>query len=179
MRRSGHRHEGLRPKNGKRRQPEPFFSSFSSIFPSFIVFMSEVPQQFSVLPQLPAVIPPTSRLNFLKNWWQRSDKTSAIAEARLLHRISQSTLSLKAPVPIVANLLRVPLDDNEPPNTKSARLVNTLHLKAAPDQKAPFVLNTEENDIESIKDKGDSKNLVICHGYGAGKQCSIFFREKV
>lgn len=141
--------------------------------------MSEVPQQFSVLPQLPAVIPPTSRLNFLKNWWQRSDKTSAIAEARLLHRISQSTLSLKAPVPIVANLLRVPLDDNEPPNTKSARLVNTLHLKAAPDQTAPFVLNTEENDIESIKDKGDSKNLVICHGYGAGKQCSIFFREKV
>ncbi|OZJ05711.1 hypothetical protein BZG36_01422 [Bifiguratus adelaidae] len=37
--------------------------------------------------ELKPAIPPTSHLNFIAQWWQRSEKTSQISEARLLSRL--------------------------------------------------------------------------------------------
>src|ERR1700722_6522530 len=55
--------------------------------------MTDIKQD--TIPSLPAVIPPTSHLNFLRNWWHRSDKTSEIAESRLLGRYLTPNVTAK------------------------------------------------------------------------------------
>jgi len=110
--------------------------------------MTDVKQD--IIPSLPAVIPPTSHLNFLRNWWHRSDKTSEIAESRLLRRYLTPN--------VVARIDRVDIGGQN-------RLINTL-----------IVEKSSENDANRGKiqhgfaenDAGDKKALVMCHGYGAG-----------
>ncbi|KAI9490194.1 Alpha/Beta hydrolase protein [Zychaea mexicana] len=126
----------------------------------------------SILSTLPATIPPTSRINFLRNWWQRSDHTSSIAEARLLHRIPLYAAQL----PLIGRAVRVPLDDRSADlGEKGARLVNTLHLRAS--DKEDFKLDTQA-DMKTFTQgiqRGGTQNLVLCHGYGAG--LGFFYRN--
>ncbi|CDS11605.1 hypothetical protein LRAMOSA03868 [Lichtheimia ramosa] len=134
---------------------------------------SNTPSPLPVLSTLPAVIPPTSRLNFIRTWWQRSDQTAAIAEARLLHHALQPTEIFKGAV--IGKLVQVPLDDSN----KNQRIVNTLYLRRNPDSSSSsFDLDTENTTVDTIKEdlKGSQdKNLVICHGYGAG--LGFFYRN--
>lgn len=126
------------------------------------------------------VIPPTSGLNFLRTWWQRSDRTSAIAEARLLNRIGEDSPTDADAKPLVGSLVKVPLNDDaatmEKKNVKEERFVNTLYLRSGDNKNnnesgAPFVLQ-QDSGMEVIENDRQStqRNLVMCHGYGAG-QC--------
>jgi cardiolipin-specific phospholipase len=110
--------------------------------------MTDIKQD--TIPTLPAVIPPTSHLNFLRTWWQRSDKTSEIAESRLLnHYLTKN---------VIARVDRVDIGGNN-------RFINTL-----------VVEKTNNNDFSSGEVEhgsseapaDDKKALVMCHGYGAG-----------
>jgi cardiolipin-specific phospholipase len=110
--------------------------------------MTEIKQD--TILSLPAVIPPTSHLNFLRTWWHRSDKTSEVAETRLLnHYITKN---------VVARVDHVDIGGEN-------RLINTLVVEKANDQ----ALNGGE--VQHGPTSGpvaDKKALVMCHGYGAG-----------
>ncbi|KAI8580565.1 hypothetical protein K450DRAFT_236239 [Umbelopsis ramanniana AG] len=101
-------------------------------------------------PTLPAVIPPTSHLNFLRTWWQRSDKTSEIAESRLLnHYLTKN---------VIARVDRVDIGGEN-------RFINTLVVEKANNK------NLSRGEVEHGSNDGpvdDKKALVMCHGYGAG-----------
>ncbi|KAL0083007.1 Alpha/Beta hydrolase protein [Phycomyces blakesleeanus] len=134
-----------------------------------------------LLSHLPPVIPPTSYLNFLKTWWKRNDKTSAIAERRLLHFLytgPESYSSFPKPTPLIGRILRVNLDSPGTNTTKvdksKERIVNTFHLFSAPNplpDQPMFKHEPETGDIKSSIEEASetsTKNLVVCHGYGAG-----------
>lgn len=133
---------------------------------------SNTPSPLPVLSTLPAVIPPTSRLNFIRTWWQRSDQTAAIAETRLLHHALQPTEIFKGSV--IGKLVQVALDNSD----KNQRIVNTLYLRRNPDgSSSSFDLDTENTTVDTIKEDlkaSKDKNLVICHGYGAGKKLPLY-----
>ena len=56
------------------------------------------------------VIPPTSRLNFIRNWWQRSAKTSSIAEARIIQRIYGALPNAAIGIPTMARIGKINID---------------------------------------------------------------------
>lgn len=133
----------------------------------------------SFFPTMPAVIPPTSRLNFIKNWWQRSPTTALHAEGRLLQRMIPTPNNFVHPVlnkyqnqqqhyrPLIARSINVPINNG-------AHIINTFTLSplSSSDTKSPLVwdanttINSENN--QSFKEEKTNNNLVICHGYGAG-----------
>ncbi|KAI9316780.1 Alpha/Beta hydrolase protein [Dichotomocladium elegans] len=138
----------------------------------------------SALSALPAVIPPTTHLNFLRNWWQRSDHTAAIAETRLLHYALQPTEMFQQPV--IGRLFRVPLgtDGHSSPD-RNTPTINTLYLRQNR-RNAPFAPSEElfelhpENSLDTLHNDlkasdSDTKSLVMCHGYGAG--LGFFYRN--
>ncbi|KAI8351492.1 Alpha/Beta hydrolase protein [Choanephora cucurbitarum] len=135
----------------------------------------------SIVASLPAVIPPTTRLNFIKNWWHRSEKTASIAEARIIKRIYGALpLSLEQ-TPIYARVGRISIDKQPNLSSKVARQVNTLYISQQPKQSVPFRFEAEPKqdlleDIQNeTKENPNIKNLVICHGYGAG--LGFFYRN--
>jgi cardiolipin-specific phospholipase len=131
----------------------------------------------SPITTLPAVIPPTTRFNFIKNWWHRSEKTSNIAEARMIKRIYDPSPAL---VPIAARVGRISLDDKKLSNRK-AREINTLYISQQQNQTTPFQFESEPTEglLDVIKSEAnpETKNLVMCHGYGAGKYKLVYFYE--
>lgn len=133
--------------------------------------MNNVAEATEIMNRIPAVIPPTTRINFIKNWWHRSDKTSSIAQARLLQRM-YNALPHPAQVPIYARVGRISIDKENIYSTKLARQVNTLYISQQPQQNKPFQFESEPTTdlLEDIRQENgaNKKNLVICHGYGAG-----------
>ncbi|KAI8970861.1 Alpha/Beta hydrolase protein, partial [Pilobolus umbonatus] len=126
----------------------------------------------SFIDKLPEVIPPTSRFNLIKNWWHRSDKTSSIAEARIIRRLYDTNTLQKITTPIMARIGRVSID-NEDREGKKAREVNTLYISQQSNQSKKFQFEAEpvsDHLTTLIQKEGDdnTKNLVMCHGYGAG-----------
>ncbi|ORX48515.1 alpha/beta-hydrolase [Hesseltinella vesiculosa] len=120
------------------------------------------------LPTLPAVIPPTTRFNFLKNWWQRSAQTASHAEGRLLQRLVpvMDEMQYVHPTSVVARSMRVPLGATN-------NFVNTFMVSAKQEQDNQPRLLWDGRTDWTAQDKADvrqqkGKNLVICHGYGAG-----------
>ncbi|CAO3626728.1 unnamed protein product [Cunninghamella echinulata] len=99
----------------------------------------------SFFPTMPAVIPPTSRLNFIKNWWQQSPTTALHAEGRLLQRMMPTSDSFVHPV----------LNKYQNQQQQQQYLWD-----------ANTTVNSENN--QSFKEEKTNNNLVICHGYGAG-----------
>lgn len=132
---------------------------------------------FSVLKSLPAVIPPTTRFNFIKNWWHRSEKTSSIAEARIIQRIYGALPNAKPSIPIYARVGRISIDSENIFSTKLARQINTLYISQQPSQTKPFEFESEpkEDLINDIQNESSNHNLVMCHGYGAG--LGFFYRN--
>ncbi|KAI8086614.1 Alpha/Beta hydrolase protein [Halteromyces radiatus] len=122
----------------------------------------------SLFPTLPAVIPPTTRLNFLKNWWQRSATSAGHAEARLLQRMVPRLPSLPAYQPLKGRSVQVPVGDAGYVNTFILTpLLNSTSITS------PLVwdYNTtwDHTDKNNVAAHGkNTQNLVICHGYGAG-----------
>lgn len=112
---------------------------------------------------IPSAIPPTSFANFARYWWQRSDRTAAIAERRVLQNIlvpKQRSL--------LARLYQVPLD------AAGTKRINTLLLQPQTNG-STFQLETMENaDIANDHATDNKNNLVMCHGYGAG--LGFFYR---
>ncbi|CAO3617084.1 unnamed protein product [Cunninghamella blakesleeana] len=127
---------------------------------------------------MPSVIPPTSRLNFIKNWWQRSQITSLYAEGRLLQRmIPQENHPHEKYRPLIARTINVPINHG-------AHIINTFTL--SPLSKHHYEDDNNNNNIKSqplvwdanttvdssqnqhFKEEKTEKNLVIMHGYGAG-----------
>jgi cardiolipin-specific phospholipase len=108
-------------------------------------------KQDTISTTLPAVIPPTSHMNFLKSWWKRSDKTSEIAEIRLLKRYMSSN--------VTARVGRVDIGGKN-------RLINTLVVEKA-SASDPNRGEIMQGSVPTHTD--DKKALVMCHGYGAGK----------
>ncbi|KAI8139653.1 Alpha/Beta hydrolase protein [Fennellomyces sp. T-0311] len=126
----------------------------------------------SVLPTLPATIPPTSRLNFLRNWWQQSEHTATIAEARLLHRIPL----YNPQSPLIGHVTKVPLDDRSRDlKEKGARLVNTLHLRSSEKEHFELDTNADMTKFTQGLKNNQTRSLVVCHGYGAG--LGFFYRN--
>lgn len=124
-------------------------------------------------------IPPTSRLNFIKNWWQRSEKTSSIAEARIIQRIYGALPTSAIGIPTFARIGKISID-KEKLTTKYARQINTLYISQQPRQQVPFDFESEPDNLEEIiqkdiQDQPENHNLVMCHGYGAG--LGFFFRN--
>ncbi|ORZ00480.1 Alpha/Beta hydrolase protein [Syncephalastrum racemosum] len=113
---------------------------------------------------IPSAIPPTSFANFARYWWQRSDRTAAIAERRVLQNIlvpKQRSL--------LARLYQVPID------SAGTKRINTLLLQPRKTGDT-FQLETVENaDIASEHATDKQSNLVMCHGYGAG--LGFFYRN--
>ncbi|PHZ09475.1 alpha/beta-hydrolase [Rhizopus microsporus ATCC 52813] len=67
---------------------------------------------------------------------------------------------------------RIALDDEK------KKLINTLYITQQPNQDAPYRFEPGHTaDLESIikQDDKDTKNLVMCHGYGAG--LGFFYRN--
>ncbi|KAI8064803.1 Alpha/Beta hydrolase protein [Gilbertella persicaria] len=135
----------------------------------------------SIVSSLPAVIPPTTKLNFIKNWWHRSEKTASIAEARIIKRI-YGALPLAGPqTPIYARIGRISIDRQTLLSNKTARQVNTLYISQQHHQSIPFRFEAEPRQdlLEDIqhetKENHGIRNLVICHGYGAG--LGFFYRN--
>jgi cardiolipin-specific phospholipase len=116
--------------------------------------MTDIKQD--TIPPLPAVIPPTSHLNFLRNWWNRSDQTSEIAEARLLRRYLTPN--------VTARIDRVDIGGQN-------RLINTLIVEKASETDAH---RGEIRHGFTDNDVSDKKALVMCHGYGAGSVLSLY-----
>ncbi|KAI9256114.1 Alpha/Beta hydrolase protein [Helicostylum pulchrum] len=145
--------------------------------------MSEILDQrsnLSVINALPAVIPPTTRFNFIKNWWHRSEKSSSIAEARIVQRIYGASPETTIGIPTFARVGKISLDKEITTTSKSARLVNTLYISQQPKQDTAFQFESEPNQLESIiqndlSQNPNDKNLVMCHGYGAG--LGFFYRN--
>ncbi|KAK4518299.1 uncharacterized protein ATC70_001651 [Mucor velutinosus] len=131
----------------------------------------------SVINPLPAVIPPTTRLNFIKNWWHRSEKTSSIAEARIIKRIYGALPDVKPSIPIYARVGRISIDSENIFSSKLARQINTLYISQQPSQAKPFEFESEPKQdlINDIKNESSNHNLVMCHGYGAG--LGFFYRN--
>ncbi|KAI9468508.1 MAG: Alpha/Beta hydrolase protein [Benjaminiella poitrasii] len=138
----------------------------------------QVPELSTAFQVLPAVIPPTTRFNFIKNWWQRSEKSSNIAQARIIQRIPSALPSLQptTAIPILARVGRISIDLNDT-TTKQARQINTLYISQQPTQLSPFRFESESADLlDSIQQEtSNQNNLVICHGYGAG--LGFFYRN--
>jgi cardiolipin-specific phospholipase len=134
----------------------------------------------SIINSLPAVIPPTSRFNFVKNWWHRSEKTSSIAEARIIKRVYDALpipSSQLPQVPIYARVGRISIDSENMLSTKLARQINTLYISQQPQQSAPFHFISEPKPdlLQDIQSENAQHNLVMCHGYGAG--LGFFYRN--
>ncbi|CAO0794291.1 unnamed protein product [Mucor circinelloides] len=131
----------------------------------------------SVINTLPAVIPPTTRFNFIKNWWHRSEKTSSIAEARIIKRIYGALPDAKSSIPIYARVGRISIDSENIFSSKLARQINTLYISQQPSQAKPFEFESEPKQdlINDIKSESSNHNLVMCHGYGAG--LGFFYRN--
>jgi cardiolipin-specific phospholipase len=134
--------------------------------------MSDISSRMSVVDSLPAVIPPTTRFNFIKNWWHRSNETASVAEARIIKRI-YGALPLTTNLPLSAHIGRVPIDKKN--DTKQ---VNTLYIS----QKQSSTNFEFQHDVQGdellkiMKEEtnAETKNLVMCHGYGAG--LGFFYR---
>ncbi|KAI8335520.1 Alpha/Beta hydrolase protein [Chlamydoabsidia padenii] len=118
---------------------------------------------------LPAVIPPTTRMNFLKNWWHRSVMSASHAEGRLLQRIVPPSLPATSLYPLVGRSVAVPIGN--------ASYVNTFTLSPLSSNDNPtlaplvwdYTTTWTEDDQKAVAARGNnSNNLVICHGYGAG-----------
>ncbi|CAM0138868.1 unnamed protein product [Umbelopsis sp. WA50703] len=96
-------------------------------------------------------------MNFLKSWWKRSDKTSEIAEIRLLKRYMSSN--------VTARVGRVDIGGKN-------RLINTLVVEKA-SASDPNRGEIMQGSVPTHTD--DKKALVMCHGYGAG--LGFFYRN--
>ncbi|CAO3646773.1 unnamed protein product [Mucor hiemalis] len=131
-------------------------------------------------PAMAPVIPPTSRLNFIKNWWQRSEKTSSIAEARIIQRIYGALPVSTIGIPTFARIGRISIDKEKMANNRYARQINTLYISQQPTQQVAFEFESEPSNLEEtikndIMKDPSARNLVMCHGYGAG--LGFFFRN--
>ncbi|KAG1080585.1 hypothetical protein G6F42_023289 [Rhizopus arrhizus] len=115
----------------------------------------------SVINTLPAVIPPTTRFNFIKNWWHRSEKTSSIAEARIIKRIYGALPDAKSSIPIYARVGRISIDSENIFSSKLARQINTLYISQQPSQAKPFEFESEPKQdlINDIKSESSNHNL--------------------
>lgn len=134
----------------------------------------------SIINSLPAVIPPTTRFNFIKNWWHRSEKTSSIAEARIIQRIYGALPDTTIGIPTFARVGRIPIDKEQLGSNKLARQVNTLYISQQPKQDIAFKFEAEPSTLEAdiqkdLKQDPSAHNLVMCHGYGAG--LGFFYRN--
>ncbi|KAG1300083.1 hypothetical protein G6F66_000288 [Rhizopus arrhizus] len=127
----------------------------------------------SVINTLPAAIPPTSKLNFLRHWWQRSEKSANIAEARIIKRIYDALPGVVNQIPTVARIGRISIDNED------KKQINTLYITQNHKQDIPYKFEAERTpDLDSIirqEDDNSNRNLVICHGYGAG--LGFFYRN--
>lgn len=127
----------------------------------------------SVINTLPAAIPPTSKLNFLRHWWQRSEKSANIAEARIIKRIYDALPGVVNQIPTVARIGRISIDNED------KKQINTLYITQNQKQDIPYKFEAERtSDLDSIirqEDDNSNRNLVICHGYGAG--LGFFYRN--
>ncbi|KAI7892042.1 Alpha/Beta hydrolase protein [Mucor mucedo] len=134
----------------------------------------------SIINSLPAVIPPTTRFNFIKNWWHRSEKTSSIAQARIIQRIYGALPDSTIGIPTFARVGRIPIDKEQVVSSRLAREVNTLYISQQPKQDTAFKFESEPGNLETViqhdlKQDPSAHNLVMCHGYGAG--LGFFFRN--
>ncbi|KAL1918543.1 uncharacterized protein VTP21DRAFT_3203 [Calcarisporiella thermophila] len=150
------------------------------------------------MPRLPPTIPPISRWNFVRNWWQRSETTSEIAEARLLSRLKffridnqnihksdrSRTIAKVGLVPLRDGIRKIntlviekiasspshlPEEDN--PNTTVDKANQEMGYTQEPQTDLTLrIRTTSEDDPPS-----DKKVLVIAHGYGAG--LGFFYRN--
>lgn len=128
--------------------------------------------------EFPATIPPTSHFNFFKHWWQRSEKTASIAEARVIQRSHNALPDAPSDIPTFARIARISIDKEDGFSSRYAKQINTLYISQQPNQATPFQFNPHpQNLLEEIhKENSDNqRNLVICHGYGAG--LGFFYRN--
>jgi cardiolipin-specific phospholipase len=145
--------------------------------------MSEVVDDrsnLSIINSLPAVIPPTTRFNFIKNWWHRSEKTSSIAEARIIQRIYSALPDTTIGIPTFARVGKISIDKEQLASSKFARQINTLYISQQPKQQTAFEFEAEPNNMEAtikkdVEQDPTAHNLVMCHGYGAG--LGFFYRN--
>lgn len=134
----------------------------------------------SIINSLPAVIPPTTRFNFIKNWWHRSEKTSSIAEARIIQRIYGALPDTTIGIPTFARVGKISIDKEKLASNKYARQINTLYISQQPKQQTAFEFESEPQNMETtikkdLQQDPAAHNLVMCHGYGAG--LGFFYRN--
>lgn len=137
-------------------------------------------KNLSIINTLQPVIPPTTRFNFIKNWWIRSEKTSSIAEARIIQRIYGALPDTTIGIPIFARIGRISIDKEKFTTNKFGRQINTLYISQQPKQQVAFDFEAEPSNLDEtiqndIKKDPSTRNLVMCHGYGAG--LGFFFRN--
>lgn len=142
----------------------------------FFITMSELIYRT----EFPATIPPTSRWNFFKYWWQRSEATAGIAEARIIQRMHGALPNSVSPssIPTFARIARISIDKENGFSKAYSKKINTLYISQQPNQSTPFRFNPHPEDLlgEIQKEKTENqRNLVICHGYGAG--LGFFYRN--
>lgn len=158
---------------------------------------------FPNLADLPAVLPPTTRLNIFKIWWHRSDRTSEVSEARLLTRMQFFGLSNRFKTTGSAKSSKTKASIGLVDLGDGVRKINTLVIEqegndfVADSDGAPIRIPGKENEEGFLAETGyvpeaqtaldlktgatslieptnQKHNLVMCHGYGAGKDCLEF-----
>lgn len=74
-------------------------------------------------------------------------------------------------IPTFARIGRIPIDD------EGKSQINTLYITQRPEQDTPYQFEAERatNLDTIIQQENNNKNLVICHGYGAG--LGFFYRN--
>ncbi|KAF0491964.1 alpha/beta-hydrolase [Gigaspora margarita] len=147
---------------------------------------------------IPPAPSPYGRFASIKQWYSRSEQTSETAEARLLSRlqffsIGGKTVATSKESKTIARVGLVDLDGD------GKRMINTLVIdqngndfaieNGNVSQSKNLSLTTNElgyspisqtqlsvqSNTTTINDKPSTKNLVICHGYGAG--LGFFYRN--